>query len=218
MRNAADVAQVLSSSRLLGRCLDDVGDLGVWIGAGAVAQTVWNVVHGFDDGFGIRDVDVVYFDPDPSEVAELRMCREVARRLRGCPWRVDVKNQARVHEWYPRRFGHVVSPHTSVEDALATWPTTATAIAVRRGSPDVEVLAPFGVRDLSRLVVRANRVRAPREVFEAKVARWITLWPRLTVLPWASGVGCPPRPPPGLTPRHVPPPPPGLTPPSVSGR
>lgn len=40
-------------------------DLPDWyLGAGCIAQTVWNARHGFDLTFGIKDDDLVYCDPD----------------------------------------------------------------------------------------------------------------------------------------------------------
>ena len=52
-------------------------------------------------------------------------------------------------------------------------------------------MAPFDLRDLRELVVRANRTQAPRETFETKAARWTGLWPHLKVLAWEDGVGAP---------------------------
>jgi len=34
--------------------------------------------------------------------------------------------------------------------------------------------------------VRPNPVLAPREVYQAKTARWQRQWPALTVLPWPA--------------------------------
>jgi len=34
-----------------------------YLGAGCIAQTVWNVQHGFDLTHGIKDYDLVYYDP-----------------------------------------------------------------------------------------------------------------------------------------------------------
>ena len=41
-----------------------------WLTAGALFQTVWNVLAGRDPGAGIRDYDLFYFDPDTSYEAE----------------------------------------------------------------------------------------------------------------------------------------------------
>ena len=110
--------------------------------------------------------------------------------MAGIPVAVDVKNQARVHLWYRQRFGYDIVPYTSIEDAVATWPTPATAVGVRlaHGRP-VVVLAPRGLDDLLGLVVRANRVQITPQIYRSKVSRWTRHWPRLTVLAWTSGRG-----------------------------
>jgi hypothetical protein len=55
---------------------------------------------------------------------------------------------------------------------------------VRRNAGAFSVCAPFGLRDLFAMVVRANKTVVTRAVYEAKVERWSTVWPRLTVVPW----------------------------------
>lgn len=52
---------------------------------------------------------------------------------------------------------------------------------------EIRVYAPHGYDDLFSLVVRPNRLLAPRHVYEAKTARWSQQWPDLTVLPWDDG-------------------------------
>jgi hypothetical protein len=41
---------------------------------------------------------------------------------------IDVKNEARVHLWYKSHFGYDIPPYHSVEEAMDSWPTTATAV------------------------------------------------------------------------------------------
>jgi hypothetical protein len=165
-------------------------DLPDWyLGAGCVAQTVWNLAHGKPLNEDILDYDLVYFDPDLSEEAEARVARRAQDLLADLPVMVDAKNQARVHLWYPRRFGYAIEPYRSTEDAIATWPSTASAIGVRTGGTEVRVCAPFGTVDLFGLVVRANRVQITPETYAAKVARWAHRWPLLVVLPWEQGIG-----------------------------
>lgn len=49
------------------------------LGAGGVAQTMWNHLHGFDLAYGIKDLDLVYFDPfDTSRDAEQLAARRAA--------------------------------------------------------------------------------------------------------------------------------------------
>ncbi len=70
-------------------------------------------------------------------------------------------------------------------DGVATWPETATAVAVRMAADDrVEVLAPLGLDDLFGLVCRHNPGRATREVYRERVRnkRFAERWPALRVL------------------------------------
>lgn len=69
-------------------------------------------------------------------------------------------------------------------DAIDSFPTTATAIGLRRGPGHAEVYATFGLSDLLAGVVRPNKRLITRDVYEAKVARWVGLWPRLEVVAW----------------------------------
>jgi hypothetical protein len=153
-----------------------------------VAQTVWNHRFGLSPSHGIEDLDIVYFEPeDLSRQGEADTARRLAQRLDGISLPLDVKNQARVHLWYRSRFGTEILPVESLEDALLRWPTTATSIAVRRvlGKPDL--LAPFGLDDLLTGRVRANPRQITREIYEAKVRRWLAQWPELEVVPWPEG-------------------------------
>ena len=101
------------------------------------------------------------------------------RRLRDLfqhlPIKLDVKNEARVRLWYENHFGDTIKPYSSSADAIATFPTTATAAGVRLIRSKFECCAPFGLDDLFSLVVRPNK---------RQITRAISIWPRLTFLPW----------------------------------
>lgn len=156
-----------------------------YLGAGCIAQTVWNRLSGRDPMAEINDLDLVYFDgTDLSEEAEDLVIQRVRRELGHLPVKIDVKNQGRVHLWYERRFGYPIRPYTSLEDAINTWPTTATSVGVRRTGGEPVVYAPFGLNDLFSMIVRPNKRQITREVYEAKVRRWTACWPALQVVPW----------------------------------
>jgi hypothetical protein len=162
-----------------------VGLPGWYLGAGCIAQTVWNAFHDFDLTFGIKDYDLVYFDHDDlSEQGELDTERRIAELVSDLGVIVDVTNEARVHLWYEERFGRSIEPYRSADAAIATWPTTATSIGVRRSEGSLEVCAPFGLEDLFRMIVRPNKRLVTRDVYEAKATRWQAKWPLLTVLGW----------------------------------
>ena len=156
-----------------------------WLVAGAVAQSYWNKVHGFPPLHGISDIDLAYFDPnDLTEESESAQAARIGRRFEHLDVRFDVKNEARVHLWYERRFGYPIPAYPSAESAIETFPTTAGAIGVRPGDRGLEALAPFGFDDLLNLVVRPNKRQITREIYLRKVERWTALWPKLKVLDW----------------------------------
>jgi Nucleotidyltransferase len=98
---------------------------------------------------------------------------------------VERDNQARVHLWFEQKFGVPCGAHDSAETAIDTFESTAVCLGVRQ-EPDgrLRVYAPRGLSDVFNLVVRPNRVLAARGAYEAKAARWRSLWPALTVLAW----------------------------------
>jgi hypothetical protein len=156
-----------------------------WIVAGCIAQTVWNAACGRPAGFGIKDVDLVYFDPaDLSAEAEADHERRLADLFRELPIKLDAKNQARVHLWYESAFGYPIPPYRSTADAIASFPTTATAVGVRLAGDKLECCAPFGLDDLFASRVRPNKCQVTRAIYAAKVERWRSIWPQLKFLAW----------------------------------
>lgn len=58
------VKDLISRSRIINEVLKRAPDLRMpnwYLGAGCVAQTVWNDAHGFESDFGIQDYDLVYY-------------------------------------------------------------------------------------------------------------------------------------------------------------
>jgi uncharacterized protein len=156
-----------------------------WVGGGVLRDLVWDGLHGGFDPARVKDVDLAFFDPDDlRHERELAAERALAARLPGVAW--DAKNQAAVHTWYERRFGVAVEPLASAADGVATWPETATAVAVRlRPDGGLEVTAPCGLADLLGGVWRRN----PRRVTVAESGRRLAAkrvaerWPRVMVVP-----------------------------------
>jgi uncharacterized protein len=157
--------------------------------AGAVFQTVWNVLTGRPPAAGIRDYDLFYFDAeDLSYQAEDAVIRRAATLFADLDATVEVRNEARVHLWYEEKFGVPAAPFTGTEDAIDHFAATTCCFGLCADAGGaVSVYAPHGFADLFNLVVRPNPVLAPRTVYEAKAARWRTEWPELTVLPWPAG-------------------------------
>lgn len=165
-------------------------DLPDWyLAAGGVSQTVWNVRNGFEAAEGIKDYDLVYFDPGADTAAELDIEREFIGRLSGFNIELDIKNEAFVHLWYgqrfgTKRFGTKIEQYRSTEHAISTWPTTASSLGIRSSSDGLVVCAPYGLSDLLGMVARPNKTIVTRDIYEGMTRRWAARWPRLTVIPW----------------------------------
>jgi len=162
---------------------------GWYVTAGCLFQTVWNVVTKRPPARGIRDYDVFYFDDtDLSWEAEDAVIRTGQEMFGDLGAEVEIRNEARVHLWYERKFGVPCPPYDSTESAIDRFAATTCCLGVRlEGDGQWRVYAPHGLSDVFNLVVRPNPVLAPREVYESKAARWKAEWPELTVLPWPAG-------------------------------
>ncbi|HVH65139.1 MAG TPA: nucleotidyltransferase family protein [Candidatus Acidoferrum sp.] len=155
-----------------------------WIGAGVIRYLVWGHLHAGFDHLKVRDVDLAFFDPmDLSPERDLEVEAALRRRLPDVPW--EAKNQAAVHTWYERRFGFAVEPLTSMADAVATWPETATSVAVRLGGRgDLQITAPYGLDDLLDGVCRRNPRRISVDAYRRRLdAKQVaTRWPHVVIV------------------------------------
>jgi len=181
--------RALDSNLTLTRVLAGAAEMdlpGWYLAAGCLYQTVWNAVSGLPPESGILDYDLIYFDGgDLSWEAEDQVIRAGEEVFAGLPALVEIRNQARVHLWYEQKFGIPCPPHAASEDAIDTYPTTATSLGVRlEADGRWRIYAPYGLSDVFNLVARPNPVLAPRHVYETKTDRWRRQWPDLTVLPW----------------------------------
>lgn len=158
-----------------------------WLVSGCLVQTVWNVLTGRAVDYGIADYDVFYFDRDTSWEAEDDVIHRLDSAFRRLRVKVEVRNQARVHLWYPEKHGLPYPPLSCSTDGIDRFLTRNTRIGLRRTREGYEVYAPDGFDDAARLIVRPNPgPNFSAENYAAKAARWKKLWPEVTVLPPSS--------------------------------
>jgi hypothetical protein len=163
-------------------------DLPDWmIFSGAVYQPVWNALTGRDPAYGIKDYDVAYHDDsDTSYEAEDVVIKRVAAAF-SPPLRdlVEVRNQARVHLWFEKKFG-ADEPYPPLEDsaaALKRFVATAFCVGVRLEDDDsLSVWAPFGLEDLFAMRLRPNPLRVKGAGgWERTTGSAKARWPEITV-------------------------------------
>ena len=141
MTNTEQLLQILEKNKSVQLILERAKELGMpnwYLGAGGVVQTVWNAKHGFDPENGIKDYDLVYYNADDiSYKAEDVFIQKAKEVFKDIPVLVETRNQARVHLWYEKHFGQPIDQYRSVEEAISTWPTTATSIGVRKNEDEL---------------------------------------------------------------------------------
>ncbi|WP_319533226.1 nucleotidyltransferase family protein [uncultured Cohaesibacter sp.] len=155
--------------------------------SGAIYQTVWNRLTSRPAGHGIKDYDVAYFDAaDRSFEAEDAVIRWLEESLPQWRGRIEVRNQARVHLWYPERFGGPYPELKNTDESLQNYMCTTHAVAVRLEPDDqISIAAPYGLADIFSLTIRpCRKLPSNRRHYAEKARRMVGLWPELKVLDW----------------------------------
>ncbi|WP_159586798.1 nucleotidyltransferase family protein [Chelativorans xinjiangense] len=162
-------------------------DLPHWrIVSGALYNSVWNALTGPPSGYGIKDIDLFYFDPaDLSWEAEDTMIVEGAEIFSDLPIAVEIRNEARVHLWFEKRFGQPYPPLSSCEEGIDRFATKTHAVGIRlEADGGYDLYAPYGLDDIFSFRVVPNRSLDNRATHETKAARAKAAWPELTIIPW----------------------------------
>ncbi|WP_068083554.1 nucleotidyltransferase family protein [Polycladidibacter stylochi] len=159
-----------------------------WLVSGAIYQNVWNTLSNKPLGNGIKDYDIIYYDADDlsydGEDKHIGTLNKLSAHMR---IEVELKNQARVHLWYPKRFQ---CPYPQLQTALQSllyYASTTHSVAVRlSGRGELEIHAPFGLEDIFSMIIRPNYALNNQKSYVSKAMRQQSIWPQLTVLPWEN--------------------------------
>jgi hypothetical protein len=154
-----------------------------WLVAGCLAQTVWNLQTERAVDYGISDYDVFYFDTDTSWQAEDAVIRRLQSLSEKFGIKIEVRNQARVHLWYPEKHGLPYPALRCSTQGIDRFLTKNTQVGIRRTPGGHDVYAPDGFDDIAGMIVRPNpglNFSIPN--YEAKAMRWKALWPEITVV------------------------------------
>ncbi len=154
--------------------------------AGAIYNTVWNRLSGRPALTGINDIDVFYFDDtDLSYEAEDVVIQRLGRRFAQLPLPVQVRNQARVHLWFPEKFKQPFTPLISAGEMLGRYASKTHSVGAYLDENDaIVIVAPFGLDDIFSFRIVPNRVLQNAPAHTAKAARAKSIWPELSVEPW----------------------------------
>ncbi|THF88656.1 nucleotidyltransferase family protein [Deinococcus sp. KSM4-11] len=177
----AEFLNTVRENAVVAALLERLGSLGTdqtYLVAGALFQTVWNVRSGQPPGKQILDYDLFNWDEELSFEAEDRVIRRAARLFADLGVQVEVRNQARVHMWFPERTGLTRPALTSVRDGIDQFLVTCTCVGIDESGA---VYAPCGLADLAAGRLRLNTRNHTTELFTAKVQSYVARWPWLQV-------------------------------------
>ncbi|MDN3576870.1 nucleotidyltransferase family protein [Chitinimonas viridis] len=185
---AARLLALVAASPWLMAALRAARTLGLpdWcLAAGVVRNMVWDAAHGrTPQPWPESDVDLVYFDATVTDTAhDAGLQARLTGLVPSLVW--EVSNQAQVHCWFERYFGHPTAPITSLAEGIASWPETATAVGVWLDHADqLQLVAPLGLEDLFGLLVRRNPAHVSIATYRQRIAdkRYAERWPLLTIL------------------------------------
>lgn len=182
---------IIRSSPVLMAVLEGLRDDGLpdqLLVAGAIYNLVWNRLTGRPDLNGINDIDVFYFDgSDLSYGAEDVVIKRLDQRFAHLPLPVQARNQARVHLWFPQKFGVAFEPLTSSSEMLSRYASKTHSVGVRLEADDtLTIVAPFGLDDIFSFRIVPNPVLMNKPAHEAKGARARSVWPEIIVVPWPA--------------------------------
>jgi hypothetical protein len=185
----AELERIIRSSVVLMDVLEGLRDEALPEGllvAGAIYNLVWNRLTGRPDLTGINDIDVFYYDDgDTSYEAEDRVIRRLVARFAQLPLPVQVRNQARVHLWFPQKFGIPFEPLTSAAEMLGRYASKTHAVGARlEGDGTLKIVAPFGLADIFSFRIVPNHALMNKPAHDAKAARARSVWPEITIVPW----------------------------------
>ena len=186
----AQLLEILQESKPLSEILEALKQLDLsfkyYVGAGSITNTIWNQISGYPLDYGISDMDIVYYDIYNMDAqSEVKLQHKIESNLGYFPFKLDVKNQARVHLWYESKFGFPIKPYPSLESAIDSWPTTATALGVRLEQNNLyTIYAPYNLNDLFSMTVRPNKLLVTEEIYMSKATKWKEKWPLLEIIPW----------------------------------
>lgn len=167
--------QILADSPI-GTVLPAIAQLDLpdwWLAGGAVRNTVWRSLFGERCELVINDFDIAFFDLQGERSQELAAKTQLTEQFSG--YKFDVKNQASFARWRQGR-----RPYHSVEDGVADWLHTATAVGVRLDRQGQwQFFVPYGLEDLWSGTVRPTPAHLNNPDAERKAASFLQLCPGL---------------------------------------
>lgn len=183
--------EILKKNKDLMSILDYVEQLNLpnfYIAAGSVFQTIWNYYDNRPLNYGIKDIDIIYFNNnDLSVEKDLEYYNIINRyvKSKGLNYDIDVSNEARMHLWKKENENKEIDQYKNSEDAIDKWIATVHAIGITKENSQIKVYAPFGLSDIfSRTIRPIKHKNNSKELYYKKVESWQKRFNNLNIIEW----------------------------------
>ena len=159
-----------------------------YIAAGSVFQTIWNYYDNKPLNFGIKDIDIIYYDPiNLSKESEQKLEKKIEDYLKkaGLNYELDIHNEARMHLWKKDNENKNIDQYKNSEDAIDQWIATVHAIGITKENNEIKVYAPYGLSDIFSKTIRPIKHKNnSKELYNKKVASWQKRFENLNIVEW----------------------------------
>lgn len=183
---------ILKQNKNLMVMLDYISELNLpnfYIAAGSVFQTIWNYYDGRDLNFGIKDIDVIYYNNDDLSVEkDIEYYNLISKyaKSKNLDYEIDVSNEARMHLWQMKHNqGKKIKQYQNSEDAISKWIATVHAIGITKENDEIKVYAPYGLSDIFSKTIRPiKHENNSKELYDKKVKSWNKRFKDLNIIKW----------------------------------
>lgn len=159
-----------------------------YIAAGSVFQTIWNYYDNKPLNFGIKDIDIIYYDPiNLSKESEQKLEKTIEDYFKkaGLNYELDIHNEARMHLWKKDNENKNIDQYKNSEDAIDQWIATVHAIGITKENNEIKVYAPYGLSDIFSKTIRPIKHKNnSKKLYNKKVASWQKRFENLNIVEW----------------------------------
>lgn len=159
-----------------------------YIAAGSVFQTIWNYYDTKPLNYGIKDIDIIYYDSNNiSKETEQQLENKIINHFKkiNLNYEFDVHNEARMHLWKKENENKNIDQYKNSEDAINQWIATVHAIGITKENDEIKVYAPYGLSDIFSRTIRPIKHKAnSKELYDKKATSWNQRFDNLTIIEW----------------------------------
>ena len=182
---------ILKENKDLITILDYICELNLpnfYIAAGSIFQTIWNYYDQKPLNFGIKDIDIIYYDPNNlSKESEKKLENKIIEHFKALNlnYEYDIHNEARMHLWKKENENKDINQYKNSEDAIDQWIATVHSIGITKENDNIKVYAPYGLSDIFSKTIRPIKHKAnSKELYDKKAESWQKRFDNLNIIEW----------------------------------